>query len=85
MVTEDLNTKEKAARETALQAGLSQLSQATQAGMLRKNTKTRDAQKLALMDSLVSNYVLTSDGRWVSRTTGKPMTKQEINNYLEGR
>lgn len=85
MTTEDLNTREKAAREAALQAGLSQLSQATQAGMLRKNTKARDAQKLALMDSLVSNYVLTSDGRWVSRTTGKPMTKQEINNYLEGR
>lgn len=84
LAIDDINTREKASREAALQAGLSQLSQATQAGKLRNNMILRDAQRLGLLDSLVQNYTLTSDGKWVSKATGQSMTSNDMMKFIKG-
>lgn len=84
LAIEDINTREKAAREGTLQAGLSQLSQVSQANKLRNNMILRDAQKMGLLDSLVQNYTLDSKGKWVSRSTGKTASQDEILKFIKG-
>lgn len=84
MAVEDINTRERAARAGALQAGLSQLSQASQSNKLRNNMILRDAQRMGLLDGLVQNYVLSGDGKWVSRSTGKAATQEEVIKFLKG-
>lgn len=81
---DQMNAQNRAAQRGMIGTGLSQVSQFAQNKELMNNQMLRDAQRLGVLDDLVSNYEFRN-GKWIFKATGQEQSQEEIFNFIKGR
>lgn len=79
----DINLRNRAARRNFMATAASQLQQLGQTNRLERNQIYRDAQKMGLLNDLLADFTFTDKG-WIFNQNGKPMTNDQVMNYLTG-